>query len=414
MKTATDDSSLNRKSKTVFFWLAALLPLQIGRHFWPKFTFVHGLRLDYLSPTLYLTDLLILLILSLWLLKCYGDSNHHHKLLKSALLLLLVLSSNVFFAVNQPLAFFKALKISELFLLGFYVKENLTVKDLPRLSQFFLSGLLFSAGLAWLQFLKQGSLNGLFWFFGERTFTIDTPGIARTALSEGKLILRPYATFSHPNVLAGYLTVLLPIFVFLPDFTAKLAMRLFLIITVALTFSRSALAATFLSLLALPKDRHFKKLVMVLIIIFALVTPLWANRFFSLMSTDRESLVLRNRLNDSAWQIFLNRPVFGVGGSNFLTVLPKYRLINTFQTLQPVHNIYLLILAEYGLVGWFLFSWLIFKAYRKNSFFRLPLTLLLFLGLFDHYFLTLQQTQVLFAIILGLCFLKEPVKLKTQ
>src|SRR6266702_259621 len=44
------------------------------------------------------------------------------------------------------------------------------------------------------------------YFLGERTFTGSTPGIANASLG-GILVLRPYATFSHPNVLAGYLLV---------------------------------------------------------------------------------------------------------------------------------------------------------------------------------------------------------------
>ena len=51
------------------------------------------------------------------------------------------------------------------------------------------------------EFIKQASLNGLFWWLGERTFTSSTPGIAK-AVIDGRLLMRPYATFPHPNVLA--------------------------------------------------------------------------------------------------------------------------------------------------------------------------------------------------------------------
>ena len=44
------------------------------------------------------------------------------------------------------------------------------------------------------------------YFIGERTFTGQTPGIATVALN-GNLLLRPYGTFPHPNVLAGFLLV---------------------------------------------------------------------------------------------------------------------------------------------------------------------------------------------------------------
>ena len=56
------------------------------------------------------------------------------------------------------------------------------------------------------QFIKQGSLGGVFYFFGERFFTPATPGIANASIN-GELLFRPYGTFSHPNVLAGFLLI---------------------------------------------------------------------------------------------------------------------------------------------------------------------------------------------------------------
>src|SRR3989344_9415701 len=56
------------KHFSLFFYLLILfLPTQLGRHFWPNFSFVSGIRIDYLSPTLYATDIFILLIFVFWL-----------------------------------------------------------------------------------------------------------------------------------------------------------------------------------------------------------------------------------------------------------------------------------------------------------------------------------------------------------
>ncbi len=62
--------------------------------------------------------------------------------------------------------------------------------------------------------------------------------------------------------------------------------------------------------------------------------------------------------------------------------------------LQPVHNIYLLILSETGIFGVLGFAYLLLKS-KKN----LPLFILLFLGLFDHYPLTLQTGLLLWLLI---------------
>src|SRR5581483_7422034 len=45
--------------KLLFFLSILFLPSQLGKHFWPTFSYVEGIRIDYLSPTLYLTDVLI-------------------------------------------------------------------------------------------------------------------------------------------------------------------------------------------------------------------------------------------------------------------------------------------------------------------------------------------------------------------
>src|SRR6185369_2209751 len=56
------------------------------------------------------------------------------------------------------------------------------------------------------QFLLGRSIGGIFYLLGERTFNISTPGIALVNIL-GKNFLRPYASFPHPNSLAGFLGV---------------------------------------------------------------------------------------------------------------------------------------------------------------------------------------------------------------
>ncbi|MBI2074766.1 MAG: hypothetical protein HYT83_02925, partial [Candidatus Levybacteria bacterium] len=100
------------------------------------------------------------------------------------------------------------------------------------------------------------------------------------------------------------------------------------------------------------------------------------------------------------------------GINNFLVNLPAYEKIKEnafFVSFQPVHNIFLLIAAETGIVGLTFFLWFLLKTFKKNQFqtsdFKFQiLAMVLILGLFDHYFLTLQQGQLLFAFVLGFCW----------
>jgi len=98
--------------------------------------------------------------------------------------------------------------------------------------------------------------------------------------------------------------------------------------------------------------------------------------------------------------MFKERPVTGVGLNNFTVVMDQYGYIPaTTRFLQPVHNIYLLILAETGLTGLLGFAYLIWKGpFWRNK--AGPYCLLFFLGLFDHWPLTLQTGLLLWPVLM--------------
>ena len=56
-------SWLPRVSNWLFYLIVFLAPTQLGLHFWPNSALVYGVRIDYLAPTLYFFDLLIILYL---------------------------------------------------------------------------------------------------------------------------------------------------------------------------------------------------------------------------------------------------------------------------------------------------------------------------------------------------------------
>src|SRR5580700_6749474 len=63
---------LNPASKIesfLLFFFFLLLPTQLGKHFWPDFSIVSGIRIDYLSPTIYFTDILLILLFVAFLLR---------------------------------------------------------------------------------------------------------------------------------------------------------------------------------------------------------------------------------------------------------------------------------------------------------------------------------------------------------
>ena len=55
--------------RILFKILVLLLPVQLSKHFWPLWSYISGIRLDYLSPVVYLTDILLFLLLSFWFIE---------------------------------------------------------------------------------------------------------------------------------------------------------------------------------------------------------------------------------------------------------------------------------------------------------------------------------------------------------
>jgi len=400
-----------------FFWLFIfLLPLQLGRHFWPASSFVLGLKVDYLSPTLFLTDLLVLAILFFWLgekfLKKQFSPFRSFKTYWWVVAIFVFLLANAFLAQNQGAAFYQFIKILELSLLAFYVAQNhdcLSRIALPLSLAVFYSSLITIA-----QFFKQASLNGFFWFLGERTFNLATPGIAK-AIINGQLILRPYGTFPHPNVLAGFLWVGLILtipYLFQKNKFLFTSYLLVVILAIGFSFSRSVwLLGLISSLFFLGKSKIPKKLfwlaggfwLILLILAFYLLPHFSTNEAFS----------QRMQLMKAALLMIKVSPLSGVGLNNFIVRLPEFWPVTGFTYwLQPVHNLYLLLLSETGAVGFLIFLWLlilVFKRLLKSSLMAnfpllMALMAILLLGLTDHYWLTLQPGQLLLALVLGLAW----------
>ena len=213
-----------------FYLLLLLLPTQLGYHFWPEWSYVFGRRIDYLSPTVFLTDLLILLMLSNWVIAGFRKSSylfigaqsltnvqhirHGNSIpikLIAYLFFVIFLIINILFSLNASVAFYKWIKLTEFVLVATYIVR--TKPDKYTMLIVLAASALWSSTLAILQFSLAGSIGGPLWYLGERTFTIDTPGIARVPVcpvfSAGcQLVLRPYSTFPHPNALGGYLAVI--------------------------------------------------------------------------------------------------------------------------------------------------------------------------------------------------------------
>ena len=439
-----------RISTLLFYILLILLPTQAGKHFWPKWSFVHGIRIDYLSPTIFLTDLVLLFLLFFWFLeKPFSRKTLPRKKIFYFFLFLVFLLTSSLLANRPILSFYKVAKLFEFYLFGLYVSKNVATKKHFTLVVFSLVlGTFWSSFLAWAQFLAQSSLSLLFLstypllyfslqLLGERTFAIATPGVAKASW-DSRLVLRPYATFPHPNVLAGFAVVVLALvisnFRLLTEKTRRSSVIYYLssiIIasaTLLITFSRSAWVVWLLVVSCwmlekknivpslFKKSRAFGLIVLLAALIAYYALPVVFQHFAVLKTDDFLSVSRRIELSKAAFRMVRSSPVFGVGLGNFIPKLSDFsRSREAIYWLQPVHNIFFLVAAETGLVGLGIFLWFLVFTFKRllkplltiNYSLLTTLASVLALGLFDHYFFTLQQTQFLFSLVLGLCWLER-------
>jgi O-antigen ligase len=427
---------------TYFFFFIALFsfPLQLGKHFWPSFSFVLGLRIDYLSPTIYLSDIFIVLFI-IFSLFSYFFPREKIQVKKTIFFFLFsfFLSLILSLLVNgpKPLFFLKTAKILEFLLFSFFV----SFLDFKKI--FYPAILLLSLGIIWTSFIaifqfgQQQSLG--LWLLGERKFNVSTPGISQV-IYDNQLILRPYSTFAHPNLFGAYLALFLPWILFFLFRTKKIFTFFFFllsflcgVIALFLTFSRTAwlvgFGSTFfiLAFFLWQKRKKFPlhfplqiiftgAIFFTIICLFLFVGPFVLDRFLTIGTSDSHSLVLRAKFAKAAVSMFLSSPIFGLGPGNFIPKLPYFwQLQETIRVLQPAHNLILLVLAELGIFGatTFIllfartFIWLLTPSSRQKEMillFTLSLSSIFFLSLFDHYFWTLQQGLFAFWLILGLAW----------
>lgn len=435
----SSDSLAKKAAVHLWYLLLLLLPVQLGSHAWPSTAFILGIKIDYLSPIIYLSDLVIFLLLLFWtthLIKRREKIRIFHwpQVLIFAFPLSLLFSTII--TRETIISWYQTAKITEMSLLASFVATEIQFKKhIPKIVFFLGIGVFWQSILAISQFFAQNSLG--FWILGERSFDSQTPGISLVDL-DGRQLLRPYGTFPHPNVLGGFLALSLPAMAIaslkaksqkiLPTFVLVVSL-----LALAITFSRSSwvvgfgggaaafFACCFSKLGAARLIKNPKTFFLGIIGVFFLITvlifiwPYFWQRAVSFTSTDSHSLILRAKLASSAILMFKTSPFWGIGPAQFLPNLPNFfNFAETIRFLQPVHNIFLLVLAESGLLG--LIAFLVpvvyllikLKNLAKDSstarILLIGLASLLFLGNIDHYFLTLQQGQLMWWMTIGLLF----------
>ncbi|PIZ67305.1 hypothetical protein COY12_02150 [Candidatus Roizmanbacteria bacterium CG_4_10_14_0_2_um_filter_33_96] len=121
-------------------------------------------------------------------------------------------------------------------------------------------------------------------------------------------------------------------------------------------------------------------------------------------TTDPLTVNKRIELIKNSITIIMRYPIQGVGLGSYLLEQAKFSSKFYLFFNQPVHNIFLLFIAETGLIigGFILYrlvDLLIQKRLTKGQW--LLIFVIIFTGFFDHYWLTLQQNFLLMGLVMG-------------
>ena len=131
------------------------------------------------------------------------------------------------------------------------------------------------------------------------------------------------------------------------------------------------------------------------------------------LSPEEQAISLRLFLAKAALYEITDHRLFGVGPGNFVPALSRYLDPSLPGWMyQPVHNLYLLVAAESGLLGLMVFLFLLGLLFRRalGDLLNYPLPgpasgvfcAFLFLGFFDHFFWSFEQGIATFWLTVGL------------
>lgn len=379
---------------------------------------------------------------------------------------LLFAAISIVFAEEKLLALYQFIRLLVLIAMAFAVariaQERKVFKNILAIIAI-LAVLQSVIGIA--QFINQKAI-GLSWL-GESPISA-TDGSSSKIMIEGSRILRAYGLFPHPNILGAFLVLGLLAIVYFYLQTDKelyekifdwqkgigenfkrfiksrylylriaLAGGMFIVLTgLALTFSRSAWLTAAVSLLCftgfavVSRGTTVRSILRLFIILLAsgyalvaLFRPFILPR--ATFTRTEPAVEYRLRYNELALDLIKKHP-WGVGIGNQVLysvehdVYQKFGMKEVWQW-QPIHNLYLLIAAEIGIVGLIGFlGFVIVIFWRRTKHppitnYRLPITgamliTLLLIGFFDHFLWTIWQGRIMLWLVIGLAIANAQIK----
>jgi O-antigen ligase len=382
--------------------------------------YVHGLYSDYLIPKLFVSDLVMMGILGVWIIDHRSQLmslNIRQKLRqfflqnsKVVILTVLICITIVMaqFTSARPLtASIQVLKIVMIVLVGLVLFSQRHVFQKQKITIWVVViTMLFQSLLGMYQFFQQQPLAP-YYVFGETQLT-QAVGITKLEIN-GTLRVAPYGSTSHPNILGGVLVIYLLITMLLtpaykPSPTERVILRLTQMLTlcvILLTASFSAWLALLIGVAVIRGSAYWRRVIgwgsLVMLLVMPILLQLW-QYFYSISDP---SITRRIVLNQAALELWLQHPILGVGIQNFTAYVDHVSQSQEIvRFIQPAHHSVLLWLSETGILGILLILLLLVWNWqrKKNGMAYLQLQWLApFIPILslDHYLLTSQTGLLL-------------------
>lgn len=403
----------------LLFLLIVFIPSNLFLNLSPQAAYVSGLKVDYLIPKMWASEIIILNILWIWLLHINIKKINKEKIKKfiidnkfTTLLSFIILARQLFTPRPISSIFFLLQLLLNIFFI-FFLKNHRWLFKKQIINWAVACSATTQFCIAIYQFINQHPLLP-YQLFGEPRFE---PYFRMSRhLFDGKERILSYGSTAHPNVLAGSMVIfcLILLIKITKRHTSldKILWVISLIFTLILLYTTQSLSAlltlVFGGTVVVVNSRlitsFYKKVFNKFLIIFLLISLLFSPFLIFQLSKfypQEPSITRRHMLNKMAVNIFKKEWLVGSGINQFTLYLDNFsNQAEIVRFVQPVHHVGLLLFAETGIVGLLLFIQIIKTLSKsdKNTV-LLTLSILTPLLVLDHYLFTLQTGQLLFSLL---------------
>jgi O-antigen ligase len=407
--------------------LFCVIPFNIAYHFDSSHAYVEGRFVNYLDFVVHITDVgvAVWVVCAIWFGRLWRERRYLY-----IGILVCAFTGFLWVVFPEPIVLYSAIRMV-LYILGAAALAFSVSRKWRKEDQQKLFAVLFIVVSLCVAFQ---SVVGILQFSTDHTLGLSIIGESQVEnggttgssvyLSDG-YHLRGYGTFPHPNVLGGYLVVSLVFLFFLSEKLGKkfllpsVSVTCIALLGIFSTWSRVAwmlAVAVVVSMLFRVVMRLYRRYMAHALVTCCVATGVvcafvllsgspWAisvrGRLLEQSSSSDISVIERRDLGNRAVDMVRTRPWTGVGLGRFIIESSNNPVYTQegIRIMQPAHNVFLLALAEVGIVGVGLLCvilFMIFRCVQWSYYVFISAVVILVIGLFDHYLWTLPQGMMLY------------------